>query len=68
MPVPATSPVATSDCSRVCVWPAIGQTYGIAPNCGAAWLPAHGLSGSGALPLASHQAFGPPVVVAICQA
>ena len=40
----------------------------MAPNCGAAWLPAHGLSGSGALPLASHQAFGPPVVVSICQA
>ena len=61
-------PGATSDWSRVWIWPAIGQAYGTAPNSGPAWLPAHGLFGLGALPLASHQAFGPPVVVAICQA
>ena len=41
-------PWATSDCSSVWVWPAIGQAYGIAPNSGAAWLPCHGLFGSGA--------------------
>ena len=41
---------------------------GQAPNSGGAWLPIHGLLGLGPLPLASHQAFGPPVVVSICHA
>jgi hypothetical protein len=64
----AARPRATSDWSSVWVWLAIGHAYGIAPNSGAAWLPAHGLAGSGGLPFASHQAFGPPVVVLICHA
>ncbi len=64
----AARPSATSDSSRPCCCPAIGHAYGHAPNCGPAWLPIHGLAVLGPLPLASHQAFGPPVVVLSCQA
>src|ERR1044071_7223631 len=50
------------------IWWAIGHAYGTAPNCGPAWLPAQMLAVLGPLPLASHHAFGPPVVFWICQA
>src|SRR5690242_12111503 len=59
---------AAIDSSRPCCWAEIGRPYGQAPNCGPAWLPIHGLLELGPLPLASHHAFGPPVVVLICQA